>query len=107
MSIFRIHKNTNYNYEAGYVVMRNTHLQDRSLSLKAKGLLSVMLSYPDGVECSTLGLLPLNRNGKETITTILKELSDKGYVTATKTRSSDGRFLINYDVYETPKSNKL
>lgn len=96
MPVFRIHKTNNY------TVMSNTHLQDKSLSLKAKGLLSVMLSLPEDWEYSVLGLVALSKDGKDAIMSTIDELSAAGYINITKTRSSDGRFAFEYDIYETP-----
>ena len=94
--IFRVNKNNNY------TVMSNHHLRDKSLSLKAKGLLSQMLSLPDDWNFSVNGLISLNREEKTAITAALKELKDNGYLRVTKQTNRDGRFEWVYDIYETP-----
>ena len=96
MPVFRIHKTNNY------TVMSNAHLQDKSLSLKAKGLLSVMLSLPEDWEYSILGLVALSKDGKDAIMSTINELVEAGYINITKARSDDGRFAFEYDIYETP-----
>lgn len=98
MSVFRIHKTKNY------TVMSNVHLRDRRLSLKAKGLMSLMLSLPDDWRYSIKGLSSLCSSGESAVKTGLDELSELGYVRITKQYPSDGNSKItySYDVFEDP-----
>lgn len=99
--IFRINKSS------GYTVMSNYHLKDKYLSLKAKGLLSQMLSLPDDWDYSIAGLASINKEQKDAIMAALKELKAAGYVTVTKlmpNETKSGRFEYVYDVFEQPKT---
>ena len=73
MAVFRIEKNKNY------TVMANYHLRDISLSLKAKGLLSLMLSLPEGWDYTTKGLACICKDGVDSICSTVKELEKAGY----------------------------
>ena len=68
MGVFRVEKNANY------TVMSNYHLRDKSLSLKAKGLLSQMLSLPEDWDYTLSGLASINKEGKDAIRSAVKEL---------------------------------
>lgn len=95
MATFRIHKTNNY------TVMSNEHLRNKALSLKAKGLLSLMLSLPDDWDYSVLGLAALSKDGKDSVMSTLSELKDAGYVKMSQSKSNNGRFgSWDYDVYE-------
>ena len=99
--IFRINKSS------GYTVMSNYHLKDKYLSLKAKGLLSQMLSLPEDWDYSIAGLASINKEQKDAIMAALKELKAAGYVTVTKlmpNETKSGRFEYVYDVFEQPKT---
>lgn len=99
--IFRINKSS------GYTVMSNYHLKDKYLSLKAKGLLSQMLSLPEDWDYSIAGLASINKEQKDAIMAALKELKAAGYVTVTKlmpNETESGRFEYVYDVFEQPKT---
>lgn len=97
MSIFRVNKNTNY------TVMSNHHLQDRTLSLKAKGLLSYMLSLPDDWDYSLKGLTVGCKDGIDSVRTAVLELEERGYVRRQKVRNSKGQIIDHdYQVYESP-----
>lgn len=85
----------------GYVCMSRQFLDDRNLSFKAKGLLSVMLSLPDDWVYSISGLTALASDGRDSVMSALEELKSKGYVVMTETRVK-GRFVTNWDVYELP-----
>ena len=74
MSVIRTIKNDNY------TTMCNTHLRDKNLSLKAKGLLSMMLSLPDKWHYSVKGLEGIYKESKNTINSVLNELEDNNYL---------------------------
>lgn len=98
MAIFRIHKTRNY------TVMSNRHLNDRRLSYKAIGLLSKMLSLPDDWDFTVAGLVTLAKDGKESVTSAIKELEAAGYVKRTRLQDERGRFAgYDYDVFEEPR----
>lgn len=92
--IMRTEKNKNY------TVMGNYHLRDKELSLKAKGLLSIMLSLPDGWNFSTQGLTTLSSDGETAIRSTLKELEQKGYLKRNKVRINGKIADWEYVVYE-------
>ena len=99
MAVFRVSKNQNY------TVMSNTHLKDMSLSLAAKGLLSLILSLPDDWDYSLDGLCSICREKETAVNTALKELKTHGYVVVTKlnpSQTKSGRFEYIYNVYENP-----
>ncbi|MCD8190141.1 MAG: helix-turn-helix domain-containing protein [Clostridiales bacterium] len=99
MPVFRVEKNTNY------TTMSNYHLQDRNLSLKAKGLLSQFLSLPDSWHYNVKGLVKLNRDGKAAIETALKELEQYGYVRRRQLRDETGHMShIEYTIFEVPQN---
>lgn len=83
-----------------YTVMGNYHLRDKELSLKAKGLLSIMLSLPDGWNFSTRGLTTLSSDGETAIRSTLKELEQKGYLKRNKVRINGKIVDWEYVVYE-------
>lgn len=98
MAVFKVHKHTNY------TVMSNAHLKDRNLSLKAKGLLSLMLSLPEDWDYSINGLVAIcNKEKEHAVKSTLKELKDNGYVEIKKYHI-DGRYQYEYNVYEEPKN---
>lgn len=99
MATIRVHKTKNY------TVMSNTHLRDKGLSLKAKGLLSVMLSLPDNWDYSIAGLVAISKENETAVKSALNELKDNNYVVVTKenpTKSNGGRIKYTYEVYEEP-----
>lgn len=100
MSIIRVHKSKNF------TVMSNYHLRDKNLSLKAKGLLSVMLSLPEDWDYSISGLCSILKENKTAIKSALRELQDNGYVVVTKKYASKGsnRISYEYDIMEIPQS---
>lgn len=99
MSVIRVKKNKNY------TTMSNYHLKDKNLSLKAKGLLSMILSLPDSWHYSVRGLSSICKEGKDSIARILRELEECGYVYRQQARAA-GRFMqIEYIVFEDPKFN--
>ena len=98
MAVFRVEKNKNY------TVMSNTHLRDRALSLKAKGLLSLILSLPDNWHYSVKGLAAISKEGRSGIMSALKELEQTGYLIRHQLRDEHGLMgQIEYVIYEEPK----
>lgn len=103
MSVIRVQKNKNYS------VISNHHLRNKNLSLKAKGLLSVMLSLPDDWNYTIGGLVAISKENETTIKTTLNELKQNGYLTVTKlnpNQSKTGRFEYIYDVFENPNQKQ-
>lgn len=101
MAIFRTHKNQNY------TVMSNYHLKDRNMSLKAKGLLSVMLSLPDDWDYSLSGLIAICKENETAVKSALKELKDFGYIRIDKlmpNETESGRIEYVYNVFEQPQN---
>lgn len=99
MSVFRVNKNNNY------TVMSNYHLKEKKLSLKAKGLLSQMLSLPDTWDYSIAGLVAINKEEETSIKSALKELQEFEYLKVTKlmpNKTKTGRIEYIYDIYEQP-----
>lgn len=100
MSVVRVNKNDNY------TIMSNYHLQDKNLSLKAKGLLSMMLSLPDNWHYTIEGLVAICKENETSVISALKELKHFGYLVMTKkmpNETDSGRYEYIYDVYEMPK----
>lgn len=98
MSVFRVKKTKDY------TIMSNIHLREKNMSLKAKGLLSYMLSLPDDWDYSILGLTKVLKESKDSIMSALKELEDFNYLKRTPSRDKKGRFKgYDYDVFETPQ----
>lgn len=103
MATYRVHKTSNY------TVMSNTHLQDKSLSLKGKGLLSVMLSLPDSWEYTIAGLVAISKENETAVKSSLDELKKCGYLVVTKltpAQTESGRFEYMYDIYEQPQQKE-
>ena len=97
MSVFRVERTGNY------TVMSNHHLRDKSLSLKAKGLLSQMLSLPEDWDYTLAGLARINSEGRDAIRAAVKELEAAGYVTRSRVRDEKGRLLgTEYVIRERP-----
>lgn len=97
MAVFRVEKSSNY------TVMANYHLDDRSLSLKARGLLSTMLRLPDDWDYSIDGLSKLCRDGRDAIQTALQELEAAGYITRRRVRDKGAFSGMEYIVHEQPQ----
>ena len=74
MAVFRVERT------GDYTVMSNFHLKDKRLSLKAKGLLSQMLSLPDDWDYTLSGLSYINRESKDAIRSAVNELETAGYI---------------------------
>lgn len=98
MGVFRVNKNRNY------TVMSNVHLRDKTLPLKAKGLLSLMLSLPEDWDYSMRGLAKLSADGLDSTRAAVKALERSGYVVRRQLYDSRGRFSNNeYTVFEIPQ----
>lgn len=98
MSVIRIHKTNNF------TVMSNYHFKEKKMSLKAKGLLSLMLSLPDDWNYSISGLVTLSKDGKDSVMSALAELEEFGYLTRTRTVNAKGQFSgIEYNIFEQPQ----
>lgn len=93
------------NRDKNYTVMSNYHFKDRRLSLKAKGLLSLMLSLPDDWDFSLSGLSSICVENKDTIRRILNELKNNYYLQTIEKRKADGIFYYDYIIYEKPYEN--
>ena len=99
MAVFRINKTKNY------TVMSNTHLRDKNLSFKGKGLLSMMLSLPDDWDYSVAGLVAISLESETAVKSTLKELEDTGYLVRDRVQDDKGHFEYIYNIYEQPLSN--
>ena len=98
MAVYRVERTRDY------TVMSNHHLKDTALSLKAKGLLSMFLSFPDDWNYSTRGLAAICKEGVEAIGNTIKELEKAGYIVRRKLRGSNGRITdTEYVIYEQPQ----
>ena len=86
MAVFRVERNT------GYTVMSNHHLRNKELTLKAKGLLSQMLSLPEDWDYTLAGLSHINREKIDAIREAVKELEKAGYIVRSRERDEKGRF---------------
>ena len=93
---YRVVKNKNY------TIMSNYHLKDKSLSLKAKGLLSFMLSLPDGWIFTIKGLVSVCKEQTKAIRSGLKELEEHNYLIREKKQGIKGQFNYDYSIYEVP-----
>ena len=98
MAVFRVEKNR------GYTVMSNHHLRNKDLSLKAKGLLSQMLSLPENWDYTLKGLSLINRESIDAIRTAVWELEKAGYITRQQNRDGKGKMAdMVYTIYEQPQ----
>ena len=87
----------------GYTITPNFHQRDRTITLKAKGLLSQMFSLPEGWDYTLKGLAYINMEGIDAIRSAVRELEKAGYIERTRTRDEQGRLRgSNYKVYATP-----
>ena len=101
MSVIRIQKTNNY------TVMSNYHFREKDMSLKAKGLLSLMLSLPEDWDYSVDGLVKLSKDGKDSVISAIAELEQFGYLVRSQAKGQDGKFTgYDYDVYEQPYTEK-
>ena len=102
MAVFRIERTRDY------TVMSNHHLRNANLSLKAKGLLSMMLSLPEEWNYTTRGLAAICKEGVDAIGSALKELETAGYIVRRQLRGANGRITdTEYIIYEQPQPKKL
>ena len=98
MAVFRIERTRDY------TVMSNHHLRNANLSLKAKGLLSMMLSLPEDWNYTTRGLAKICKEGVDAIGAALRELEAAGYIVRHKLRDRQGRISdTEYVIYEQPQ----
>lgn len=100
LSVIRVEKTKNY------TVMSNYHFKEKTMSLKAKGLLSLMLSLPDNWDYSIAGLVAICKENETAIKSALKELQQFGYVKVDKImpdKTESGRIEYVYNIYEKPK----
>ena len=97
MAVFRVERNK------GYTVMSNHHLRNKELTLKAKGLLSQMLSLPEDWDYTLAGLSQINREKIDAIREAIKELERAGYIVRSRERDEKGRLRgADYVIYEQP-----
>ena len=90
-----------------YTIMANHHLRNRSLSLKAKGLQSLMLSLPEEWDYSLKGLAAICRDGVDSISSTLKELEEAGYISRKRKRNAKGQLTdTEYTIYQIPRNTK-
>ena len=98
MAVFRIERTRDY------TVMSNHHLRDKALSLKSKGLLSMMLSLPEEWNYTTRGLAKICKEGVDAIGGALRELESAGYIVRHQLRDRQGRISdTEYVIYEQPQ----
>lgn len=90
------------NNTKGFTVMSNYHFQDKEISLKAKGLLGLMLSLPSNWDYSVNGLVTIVKENKAAVQSALKELEEHKYLKRTRVQDETGRFDYVYDIYEKP-----
>lgn len=101
MPVMRVQKNSNY------TVMANHHLRDTRLSLKAKGLLSVMLSLPENWDYTLAGLAHISKEGVDAIRAAVNELVHTGYIIRCRRRNNAGQLSdTEYLIYEFPQDKE-
>lgn len=97
MAVYRVQRTRDY------TVMSNYHLRDKNLTLKSKGLLSMILSLPDEWNYTTRGLAAICKEGVDAIGSALKELENAGYIVRRQLRGANGRITdTEYIIYERP-----
>ena len=102
MAVFRVERNS------GYTVMSNHHLRNKELTLKAKGLLSQMLSLPEDWDYTLAGLSYINREKIDAIREAVRELERAGYIQRSRERDEKGRLRgTDYIIYEQPPNLDL
>jgi hypothetical protein len=98
MAVFRVQKTQNY------TIMSNHHLRNKALSLKAKGLLSLMLSLPEDWDYTTRGLASICKEGVDSVCATVRELEAAGYIIRRRVRDKNGQMRgMEYTVLEEPK----
>lgn len=103
MPVMRVIKNKNY------TTMSNVHLRDKNLSLKAKGLLSIVLTLPDDWGYSVNGLVSLCKENTTAVNSAIKELKDTGYLVVDRLNSNESgtkKFKYIYTFFENPKDSE-
>ena len=101
MPFFRVNKTKDY------TIMANHHLKNRDLSLKAKGLLSVMLSLPEDWHFTVHGLASICKEGRDSISGAVRELEEAGYIVRHRLRDKEGHINgLEYIIYETPQKSE-
>ena len=102
MAVFRVERNR------GYTAMSNHHLRNKELTLKAKGLLSQMLSLPETWDYTLAGLSHINREKIDAIREAVRELEKAGYIVRSRERDEKGRLRgADYIIYEQPPISDL
>ncbi len=100
MSVFRVNKTKNYS------VISNYHFKEKGMSLKAKGLLSLMLSLPDDWNYNISGLTKLSKDGKDSVMSALNELEKFGYLIRVRLVNEKGQFNgVEYNIFEEPQQD--
>ena len=97
MAVIRVNKTSDY------TVMSNAHFREKSMSLKAKGLLSLMLSLPDDWDYSINGLCSICKENATAIRSTLAELEKFGYLIRERSRDENGKFDYVYNIFEKPQ----
>lgn len=103
MAVIRINKT------ADYTVMSNAHFKEKEMSLKAKGLLSLMLSLPDSWDYSIAGLVAICKENETAVKSTLNELKSFGYLVVTKkmpNETQSGRIEYEYNIFEQPQGKQ-
>ena len=102
MAVFRVECNK------GYTVVSNHHLRNKDLTLKAKGLLSQMLSLPEDWDYTLAGLSRINRENIDAIREVIKELARAGYIVRSRKSDEKGRLRrADYVIYEQPHTEPM
>ena len=102
MAVYRVQRTRDY------TVMSNYHLKDKGLTLKSKGLLSMILSLPEEWNYTTRGLASICKEGVDAIGSALKELETAGYIVRRQLRGANGRITdTEYIIYEQPQPKKV
>lgn len=98
MAVFRVQKTQNY------TIMSNHHLRNKALSLKSKGLLSLMLSLPEDWDYTTRGLASICKEGVDSVCATVRELEAAGYIIRRRVRDKNGQMCgMEYTVLEEPQ----
>lgn len=97
MAVIRVQKIQNY------TVMSNHHLRNLELSLKAKGLISLMLSFPPGWDYNIAGLVSICKESYTSVRSVLKELEEHKYLIRERKNSEKGYFVYEYTLYKIPE----
>ena len=95
-TVFRVEKKSNY------TIISNLHLQDKALSLKAKGMLTLMLSLPEDWDMTLKGLVALSNDGIDSVRSTIKELEEHGYLSRSR-----GRNAVSYTHLTLPTNSRV